>query len=365
MSVFRSILPAVLSTLAVLAWAGAASAQAPGQVRVQGVPVETPGAALTVPDLGKLTNYRDEMRRLVMNVADFARKSDPGFVIITHNGLDLLEKIDDVDQRKVYPARAYMLSVDAVMQDAMFYGFEAFGKPTPKDRKDQLARLVTLAKQNRIKLLTMDFVAEPKLIDSVLAESRKEGFLPFVAHKDLSVINGIPPYPKRPFRENPNNILSMSEAENFLYLRDTSAMGLEVEAALKIHDTNYDIVVVDVFHGRKPFTRRAVETMRYKNLGARRMVLARMDVGTAANYRYYWQANWQSGSPRWITAPYPTDPDRFFVEYWRPEWHKVIYGDDKSFTYGLIAQGFDGVVIEGVEAYRYFESDGQDMAAFK
>ena len=361
MAILRSILPALLA----IAWASVAWAQAPGQVRAQGVPVETPGAARAAPGLGVLTDYRDEMRRLVMNVAAFARKTDPGFAVITHNCLDLLEKVDEVDQRKVYPARAYMLSVDAVMQDAMYYGFEAFGKPTPKERKDHLARLVALAKQNRIKILSMDFVAEPKLVDAVLADSRKQGFLPFVAHKDLSVINSIPPYPKRPFRENPNNILSMAEAQNYLYLRDTSAFGLEVETALQIHDTNFDIVVVDVFHGRKPFTKRAIETMKYKNLGARRMVLARMDVGTAANYRYYWQPNWQSGAPRWITAPYPTDPDRFFVEYWRPEWHKVIYGDDKSFTYGLIAQGFDGVVIEGVESYRYFESDGQDMAAFK
>lgn len=337
---------------------------APGQVRVQGEQLQPPGA-LQAPVLGRLTNYRDEMRNLVSKIAQYARSRKPGFVVITHNGMELLEKRDDVDRRKVYPARAYMLSIDAILQDGMFYGYESFGKPTSKEQKEKFAHLLDLAKRNRISMLTMDFARDPKKVDEVLAASSKQGFLPFVAHKELSVLNSLPPYPRRPFRENSNNVLSMSNADNYLYLGDTTAFGLETEFALKMHDTNYDMIITDVFHGRKPFSKRAIETMKYKKLGAKRLVLARMDVGTAATYRFYWKPGWQSGSPRWITAPYPTDPDRFFVEYWRPEWHKLIYGDPKSFTFGLIAQGYDGVVIDTVEAYRYFESDGQDMAAFK
>lgn len=342
-----------------------AAAQAPGQVRAQGQPVQAVPGIPAAPVLGKLTNYRDEMRRLITNIAKFAREKNPGFVVLTHNGMDLLEKRDEVDEKKVYPARAYMLSIDAIMQDGMFYGYESFGQPTSKEMTAKFTYLVDLAKRNRIGILSMDFARDPKKIDEVLAASSKQGFLPFVAHKDLSVINSLPPYPGRPFRENPNNVLSMSSAENYLYLRDTTAFGNEDEFALKLHDTNYDMVVIDVFHGRKPFSKRAIETLKYKKLGARRLVLARMDVGTAATYRFYWKAGWQSGSPRWITAPYPTDPDRYFVEYWRPEWHKILYGDPTSFTFGLLAQGYDGVIIETVEAYRYFESDGQDMTAFK
>lgn len=341
------------------------AAQAQGQVRAQGEIVPGDPGLPRAPVLGKLTNYRDEMRKLISNIASFARQNNPGFVVITHNGMELLEKRDEVDDRKVFPARAYMLSIDAILQDGMFYGYETFGQPTSKEQKEKFARLVDLAKSNRVSLLTMDFARDPKKVDEILAASSKQGFLPFVAHKDLSVMNSLPPYPPRPFRENSNHVLSMSNADNFLYLRDTTAFGLEEEFALKLHDTNYDMVIVDVFHGRKPFSKRAIETLKYKKLGAKRLVLARMDVGTAATYRFYWKPGWQSGAPRWITAPYPTDPDRYFVEYWRPEWHKIMYGDPTSFTFGLLAQGYDGVVIETVEAYRYFESDGQDMAAFK
>ncbi|MEK9673106.1 MAG: hypothetical protein VW268_11485 [Rhodospirillaceae bacterium] len=336
-----------------------------GQVRVQGVPVVPQAPPIGAPVLGKLTDFREEMRKLITEIANFARKTQPGFVVMTHNGLELLEKVDEADQRKAFPARGYMLSIDAIMQDGLFYGNQAFGKPPEKDTADMLKHFTDLAERNRIRLLTMDFTNDRKAIDRVLQESARKGYLPFVAQKPINEMNALPTYPSRPFRENGNHVLSMDSAKNYVYLRDTTAFGLEVEFALKMHDTNFDMVIVDVFHGRKPFSKRAIETMKYKKLGSKRLVLARMDIGTAASYRYYWKAGWQSGSPRWITAPYPTDPDRFFVEYWRPEWHKLIYGDAKSFTYGLIAQGYDGVLLETVDAYHYFESGGQNLTAFK
>ncbi len=345
-----------------------AAAQAPGggdgAVRVQGEELVPDPTAPAAPVLGRLTDFRQEMRKLIMNIAQFARSRNPGFVVMTHNGLGLLEKIDEVDKRKVFPARGYMLSLDAVIQDGLTYGFEAFGQPTSKETRAEFDRLTALAKRNRIRLLSMEYTRDRKTVDRLLRQSRKNGYLPFIAHKPLPELNSLPPYPRRPFRENGSNILSMDKARNFLYIADSTPFGLEVEFALKMHDTNYDILIVDVFHGRKPFSRRAIETMKYKKLGAKRLVLARMDIGTAANYRYYWQPGWESGSPRWITAPYPTDPDRFFVEYWRPEWHQIMYGDAQSFAFGVVAQGFDGVVLQSVEAYRFFESDGQDVAGF-
>ena len=342
---------------------GAGTPAGPGQVRVQGEPLQVP--TIQTPVLGRLTNYRDEMRKLVSKIAQYARSRKPGFVVITHNGMELLEKQDDVDKRKVYPARAYMLSIDAILQDGLFYGYETFGAPTSKEQKEKFDGLLKLAELNRVSIMSMDYAKAPKKVDEVLAASSRKGYLPFVAHKELPVLNSLPPYPRRPFRENPNNVLSMSNANNFLYLRDTTPFGLQEEFALKMHDTNYDMLIVDVFHGRKPFSKRAIETMKYKKLGAKRLVMARMDVGTAATYRFYWKPGWRSGAPSWIAAPYPTDPDRFFVEYWRPEWHQIIYGNPKSFTFGLIAQGFDGVIIETTDAFRYFESDGQDLTAFK
>ena len=48
------------------------------------------------------------------------------------------------------------------------------------------------------------------------------------------------------------------------------------------------------------------------------------------------------------------------MEFWRPEWQRIIYGDTKSYVYGLITLGFDGVILEGIEeSYRFFEGGGE------
>ena len=129
---------------------------------------------------------------------------------------------------------------------------------------------------------------------------------------------------------------------------------------MKMHGTNYDLLIVDVLHGRNPLSRKAVETLKFKKIGARRLVFATVNIGTAASYRFYWKANWREGSPAWIKAPVRDDPDRYHVEFWRPEWQRIIYGDTKSYVYGLITLGFDGVIMEGIEeSYHFFEGGGE------
>ena len=66
------------------------------------------------------------------------------------------------------------------------------------------------------------------------------------------------------------------------------------------------------------------------------------------------------GVPQFINAPVREDPDRYNVEFWRPSWQRIISGDTKSYVYGLIAQGFDGAVISGVEAFKFFEGGGEE-----
>jgi uncharacterized protein (TIGR01370 family) len=153
----------------------------------------------------------------------------------------------------------------------------------------------------------------------------------------------------------------MVEAKNFLYLGDTSGFGRQDEFALRIHDTNYDIIVVNIMHGRTPLSQQAVETLKYKKLGSKRLVLAHVDIGAAASHDYFWQPGWREGSPTWISGTAKDNPDRHFIQYWRPEWQNIIFGDTNSYIYGLIAQGFDGVILTGLESYKYFLGDmGED-----
>ncbi|MCH7485931.1 MAG: endo alpha-1,4 polygalactosaminidase [Proteobacteria bacterium] len=338
--------------------AGSALAQVRGQVRIQGRDSEieeAPTAGLG----GLLLDYREEMRKFVQSISGFTRRYRPNFLVIPQNGLDLLVKIDDVEETRVAPARTYMRSIDGVLQESLQFGYPEFGMPTPDENRQKLLALTEMAKANGLKVLVVDYVKETKGIDESYRLNSAKDFIPFAAPAMGLELNRLPDYPSRPFNENPFSVISLGQVKNFAQIRESAAFGVQQEFVLKMHDTNYDMIIVDVFHKRQPLSKRAVETLKYKKTGGRRLVLAHVDIGSAASYFYYWKPRWREGSPLWISAAFPGDPDKYYVEYWRPEWQKIITGNTESYIYGIIAQGFDGVVLDGMEAYRFFEGGGE------
>ncbi len=292
---------AVFLAILILA-AGAAEAQEKGKVRIQLKATEKEEVAPTV-QRGVILDYREEMRKFVQSISTFTRKLRPNFVLIAENGLDLVVKRQADDETKSNPARTYIRSIDGVIQKALFYGDPEFGKPfANKDEQERLLGLTAQAKNNGLKVLVIDYAKAPKVVDESYRLIADRGYVPFVAHAAESNLNSLPPYPKRPYMENPRSILSLKDVKNFLRIDNSTAFGRQDEYTLKLHDTNYDMVVVDVFHGRLPLSKQAVETLKYKKVGARRLVLAEIDIGAAASYHYYWKPRWREGSPLWISA---------------------------------------------------------------
>lgn len=309
---------------------------------------------------GPLLDIREQMREFVQRISKYARSIRPNFTVITQGGLELLTKVDDVDETKVSSARAYMKSIDGILVDGLFYGEKEVGRPTPPERLEKKLHLVRLAKKNRLNVMVMDYASDADQADQSYNFNEELDLTPFVADARGEELNSIPTFRKIPFRENPKSILSMLEAKNFLYLGDTSGFGRQDEFALEIHGTNYDIIAVNIMHGRTPLTRQAVETLKFKKIGSKRLVLAHVDIASAAAYDYYWQPGWREGSPLWIMGPFKDNPDRYNVMYWQPEWQSIIFGDTNSYIYGLIAQGFDGVILTGLDAYKYHLGDLAD-----
>jgi len=303
-------------------------------------------------------DYREEMRRLVENIAVYARRNRREFVVVVQGGLALFEKAL-ADGETMVPARKFMRSIDGVLVEGLNFGIPELDKPSDEKLRERLERLTKVVAAGGLKVLALDFASSQDTIRKALRANKKRGFVPATAAARDHFINRLPSFPRRPFDENSSNVLSLKNVRNFAYLRDSSAYGREDEFALETHKNNFDMLVVDVFHGRQPLTKRAVETLKHKRLGARRLVLAYIDVGTAESHRYYWKPNWQEGAPIWIAAQFPMNPDQYFVEYWQPEWQSIITGNTNSYIYGIIDQGYDGVVIDGLDSFRFFESGGE------
>ncbi len=353
----------VLSAILLLALAPAlAEAQQGGRVRTQGRDVTPEGQEeIDTGPRAAILDYREEMRGSIQKISDFTRRYNPNFAVIPQNGLDLLVKVDPDNETRSVPARTYIRAIDGVLQEGLFYGYPSFGAPTDKERREQLLKLTAVAKSNRIKVLVMDFAKDARTINAAYRKNAAKGFVPYVAFaRDLD-LNALPRYPKRPHREAAGSVLSARDLRNFLYLRDSLPFGRQDQFGLAMHETNYDMSAVDTFHGRRPRSKQAVATLRYKKAGGRRLVFAIADIGTAATYRYYWKSWWREGSPFWIKSPYPANPDRYFVQYWQPEWQEVITGNTDSYMYGIVRQGYDGVILDGIEAFRFFEGTGAEV----
>ncbi len=300
-------------------------------------------------------DYAEDMRRFIQSIGRFARHHKRDFVVIVQNGLELLSKAEGGDVLKQVAARTYMRSVEGVLVEGMHFGRKKFGVPTPPEQRARMMAQLNFAKQARHKILAVDYTDTRAEIDKAYAFAREKGFIPFVAHAKGPDLNTIPPYPTIPFGENPKSLLSMSQVKNFAWIQDSSAYGQEAEYALTMHRNNFDLLITDAFHGLEPLGRKAVDTLKFKQIGSRRLVLAHINIGTAASYQYYWKPHWRKGSPIWIKAPVAGNPDQYYVEYWRPEWQQIVSGDTNSFIYGLVRQGYDGVILDGVEAYRFFD----------
>ena len=343
-----------LTLLIAIELQGTAFAQAPQQPPTASDPA--------IKKLASQIEPAQEMRNLVRDISKYARGLNRNFGIIAQGGLDILEKEDPIDITQKSPAVTYIKSIDGISILGLNYHppQKIKGKiNTDKKTKQNLLRLANIGKQRGLKIFVTDFSENIKIAEKSYNLNLTNGFIPFTAKSvgtDYSFSN-LTNILSRPINENPKNITGLKTVQNFLYLTDTSNFDRQQDFVIALSNTNYDIIIVDVFHkGRTHFNKAAVQGMKFKKLGARRVVYAYMNLGEAENHRYYWQENWGEGNPAFIAENVPANPDKHYVEYWQAGWRRIITGNTNSYIYGIIKQGFDGVVLGGLDTFKFFES---------
>lgn len=153
-------------------------------------------------------------------------------------------------------------------------------------------------------------------------------------------------------RELPNSALH--GVRTWAYqLKDVSR-----EKINKVIDSSFDMVIIDssMFPAGKEIrlTREQVESMKKKPDGSRRLVVSYFSAGECEDFRYYWQREWTAKRPSWISRPDKDWKGDYIVEYWRPEWQRIVYGSPDSLIDRILDAGFDGISIDRVDAYYYF-----------
>lgn len=210
-----------------------------------------------------------------------------------------------------------------------------------------------ICKKNGIEVLTTDYCWDHSKMDDFYSKNKEKAYISFAAPNRK--LDQIPDYPTSPYNENSNDIHSLADAKNFLYLLNPEQFSSKEKFIDSVNKTNYDIIVMDMFFDGIAFSSIEINQLKLKNNGGKRLVISYMSIGEAEDYRYYWNNSWKVGSPSLIKAENPDWEGNYKVKYWESEWQNIIYGNNNSYLKKIIDANFDGVYLDIIDAFEYFE----------
>jgi cysteinyl-tRNA synthetase, unknown class len=296
-------------------------------------------------------NFREEMRTFVGEISIYARNLDPNFIIIPQNGVELVT----LNGNENGPAATmYLSNIDAVGQEDLYYGFEADNKKSPPSESDYLVAFLNVVRDNGKAVLVTDYCSDPsKMDDSYLLNKAKQYISYAAPDRELRVI---PIYPPAPRDSNERNINRINDADNFLYLINPEKFDSKQAFIDAIAATNYDVIIMDAFFNGQIWQPQEVAALKTKANGGARLVLSYMSIGEAEDYRYYWQPEYSTNAPEWLSGANPDWPGNYKVKYWLASWKAIIYGNNEAYLDKLLEAGFDGAYLDIIDGYAYFES---------
>ncbi len=133
-----------------------------------------------------------------------------------------------------------------------------------------------------------------------------------------------------------------------------------------LRDCGRDLIILDaLFDGEatRRWTPEELTAIRRDKAGRR--IAAYLSIGEAEDYRPYWQAAWdrdndgvpEESAPPFLLGVNPDWPGNYRVRYWREDWQALI----RSELDRILTQGFDGVFLDIVDGFEFFEQDGEEF----
>jgi len=295
-------------------------------------------------------DYRQAMRDFVIALRIHADTITPNFLLIPQNGEELVTLGEG---HETPPAEAYLTAIDGQGREDLLYGYSNDNQPTPEEDRAYMQGHLAVAEEHGVEVLVTDYCWDVNYMTASYEENEIWGFISFSARsRGLDII---PDYPDVPHNENGSNILTLSDAKNFLYLIDPNLFVNSSAYIAALDATTYDMFIIDAFYDDQMLTAEEVASLQTKPNGARRLVIAYMSIGEAEDYRYYWQEDWKPGNPEFIERENPDWEGNYKVRYWDPEWQAVIFGSPNAYLDRILAAGFDGAYLDIIDAYEYFE----------
>jgi cysteinyl-tRNA synthetase len=284
-----------------------------------------------------------EMRWLVQRVSDYARETDPGFVVIVANGEDL-----STDGGRT--AKGYLDAIDGVAREDLYFGWDAVDAPTPWSVSEDMSAMLNESKDAGKTVMVVDRCSERGYLWDAMEWAEESGFLYFASNSEG--LDTIPVYPADPPGAHRENVTSLSDASNLLVL--TVAQGWESREAYldALRKTNFDVLVIDAFFNKTALTPEEVDSLRTKKHGGSRLVIAVMGLGDVDERQHVWKDLYHYQPPKWLGDDVPGKETRHRVKYWENGWRTILYKSSESWLDTIQSAGFDGVYLMGGDAHK-------------
>lgn len=278
-----------------------------------------------------------KMQEMVVGISKYARKFNPDFIVIPQNGSELA--FQNVDPDKPL-CNEYMNAIDGIAIEELFLDEKG------KADNYRINNLKKLPKDKKV--IVSEFVKDKNEEENIIKLNQEVGFVPFIRTADNYHYHTIP---EKILNENTNDVKKLKDVQNFLYLINADDFDTKKELIDKVADTNFDLILIDLYYLSFPYTKADLEKLKVKKNGGKRLVICYLNVGAAENWRSYWQSDWKKGNPKWLKKNYKGYENEIYVEFWEPTWQKMMFGNDDSYMKKIINAGFDGVFLDNVEAY--------------
>ena len=312
-----------------------------------------------------IVNYRQAMRDNIVALAEFAKSQNKDFEIIAHEGTELLHKslwehhLDGYNEARRKEVNAidpvFLLQPKHNEPDLTYsasaekYGQHLSGIAI-NNRFCGNRKLSSHIKEHGLKIISIDSCSSEADLDEAIMNSVGLNSLLYAFIKPEIAFRKIKKQPI--INENARNIYKIAEASNISFFIDDSLYENKEHFLQDIRDSNYDIVVIEpFFHHRNPLTKEDINGLKFKKNGAKRLVLAKMNVSEANRNDYYWQKNWQIDKTPWLVRVSFVDSNSVIAEYWNENWKKI----NGLYFKGIVDSGYDGAFLTGIENHIYFE----------
>ena len=291
-----------------------------------------------------------QMQEFVVNLSGYARGFNPSFLIVVQNGEELVFNNADTTGFATNLYSPYLDAVDAFSAEEVHFN----GTRNIDDYRRKILLFLGGTYQSLQKtVLVSDYLLDEHDWFDAAYLSSEFGFLIFIRMADNYYYSMIPDIGTG----NTVDVNNIQGVSNYLCLLSDENFSDADQMLDSIAASNYDLVVIDLFFRDKMLTHQDLEKIRLKQNGSRRVVLAYISIGSAENYRYYWQSEWNTVPPEWIVKPYENYPDEYWVDYRDADWQKMIFGNDDSYLKKIIDAGFDGAFLDNVEAFSRIDQE--------